>query len=68
MDIFYLYLLFSTHIVAKKGIKELSYEEENALGNELEEHFSLQKVLKKLQQPISATKRLSRNLVSFNWV
>lgn len=42
MDIFYLYLLFSTHIVAKKGIKELSYEDEK--------HLSLQKILKKLQQ------------------
>lgn len=49
-DIFYLYLLFSTHIVAKKAIKELSDEEEDALRNELDEHLSLQKVLEKLQQ------------------
>ena len=50
MDVFYLYLLFSTHIVAKKEIKELSYEDKNVLRDELEEHLSLQKVLKKLQQ------------------
>lgn len=66
MDIFYLYLLFSTHIVAKKGIKELSYKDENALGDELEEHLSLQKVLKKLQQSNVSIQEIYNNPTAEN--
>lgn len=51
MDIFYLYLLFSTHIVAKNnGIKKLPYEEQRAIANEMGNHLSLQQILKKIRE------------------
>ncbi|MBX9704506.1 MAG: hypothetical protein K2X39_10170 [Silvanigrellaceae bacterium] len=50
LDILYLYLLFSTHIVAKKELQKLSWDKTKLLLKALEEHLSLDEIFKKLRQ------------------
>lgn len=51
MDIFYLYLLFSTHLVVKKnGIQDWAREEQWAIGDEMAQHLSLQNMFQKIRE------------------
>ncbi|CAM2730883.1 hypothetical protein [Legionella worsleiensis] len=50
LDVFYLYLLFATHIVGKEDIKNLSFQDSHTLGYELTAYLSLPRFLKKLEE------------------